>query len=105
MLRSLALAAFLLLCLFWAMTVVDEPESTAASSLATDKAPAEADPGVTARVAVSGGAFIPVTTNIDELNDDGDCSLREAIEAATIDSATDACPAGNGGDTVILLGS
>lgn len=102
MLRALTLAAFLLLSLLWAMNVVDEPEGVATSSLATDKAPAEAELGVTARVAVTGGTLITVTTNVDELNNDGDCSLREAIEAATTDSTSDGCPAGNGGDTVTL---
>jgi len=38
---------------------------------------------------------IYVDTFIDELNDDGDCSLREAIEAANDDQAVDNCPPGN----------
>ena len=37
-----------------------------------------------------------VTTLEDELNTDGDCSLREAIEAANTNAAVDACPAGDG---------
>jgi len=48
------------------------------------------------------GTTITVTTAMDELNDDGDCSLREAIQAANTDSAVDACPAGSGADTIIL---
>lgn len=53
------------------------------------------------------GAFeftpgIPVNTLDDELNSDGDCSLREAIQAANTDSAVDACLAGSGADTIIL---
>jgi CSLREA domain-containing protein len=44
----------------------------------------------------------PVTTTDDELTTDGDCSLREAIQAANTDSAVDACPAGSGGDTILL---
>jgi CSLREA domain-containing protein len=45
-------------------------------------------------------ATITVTTTADELNSDGDCSLREAIQAANTDAAVDACPAGSGADTI-----
>ena len=45
---------------------------------------------------------ITVNTTEDELNEDGDCSLREAIQAANTDSAVDACVAGNGEDTINL---
>lgn len=48
------------------------------------------------------GSSITVTTTSDELNQDGDCSLREAIVAANTDQAVDACPAGNGEDTIYL---
>jgi CSLREA domain-containing protein len=41
------------------------------------------------------GVNILVSTIQDELNQDGDCSLREAIQAANTDSAVDACPAGS----------
>ncbi len=44
---------------------------------------------------------ITVTTTEDELNADGDCSLREAIVAANTDTAVDACDAG-GADDVIM---
>jgi CSLREA domain-containing protein len=44
----------------------------------------------------------PITTTDDELTTDGDCSLREAIQAANTDAAVDACPAGSGGDTILL---
>ena len=37
---------------------------------------------------------IKVTTAQDELNEDGDCSLREAIQAANTDAPVDACAAG-----------
>jgi CSLREA domain-containing protein len=47
-------------------------------------------------------AAITVTTTDDELNADGDCSLREAIQAANTDAAVDACPAGSGADTITL---
>jgi CSLREA domain-containing protein len=45
---------------------------------------------------------IAVTTTADELNADGDCSLREAIQAANANAAVDACPAGSGADTITL---
>jgi|GEM_PF-2415435 len=45
---------------------------------------------------------ITVNTFDDELNNDGDCSLREAIEAANSDTAVDGCPAGNGSDKINL---
>jgi CSLREA domain-containing protein len=45
-------------------------------------------------------ADIVVNTTDDELNADGDCSLREAIQAANTDQAVDACPAGGGSDTL-----
>lgn len=45
---------------------------------------------------------ITVNTTNDELNNDGDCSLREAVIAANTDTAVDACPAGNGADTIIV---
>ncbi len=51
---------------------------------------------------VAWAATITVTTTDDELNSDGDCSLREAIAAANGDVATDACPAGNGADNITL---
>ena len=47
-------------------------------------------------------ADITVTTFTDELNTDGDCSLREAIQAANTDAAVDACSAGNVSDLIIL---
>jgi CSLREA domain-containing protein len=40
-------------------------------------------------------ADITVSTTDDELNDDGDCSLREAIEAADTNAAVDGCAAGS----------
>ena len=45
-------------------------------------------------------SVITVNTIDDELNEDGDCSLREAIRAANSDSQVDGCPAGDGGDTI-----
>lgn len=45
-------------------------------------------------------ADLTVTTLEDELNSDGDCSLREAIEAANTDTAVDTCGSGSGDDTI-----
>ena len=45
-------------------------------------------------------ADIVINTTNDELNADGDCSLREAIQAANTDQPVDACSAGSGVDTV-----
>jgi CSLREA domain-containing protein len=45
---------------------------------------------------------ITVDTTDDEINEDGDCSLREAIQAANTDSAIDGCLAGSGEDTINL---
>ena len=42
---------------------------------------------------------IAVTTTADELNADGDCSLREAVRAANTNVAVDACPAGQSDQT------
>ena len=48
------------------------------------------------------GTAIQVDTTTDELNSNGNCSLREAIRAANLDMAIDACPAGNGADMIVL---
>jgi CSLREA domain-containing protein len=48
------------------------------------------------------GPHIHVDTTADELNADGDCSLREAIRAANLDVAVDGCPAGSGPDDVLV---
>lgn len=53
-------------------------------------------------VPAQAGTTIVVTTTDDELNTDGDCSLREAIKAANTDSIISGCPAGNGADTIVL---
>lgn len=57
-------------------------------------------PAVPARA--TSDAVINVNTLADELNTDGDCSLREAIQAANTNSAVDACPAGAGDDKINL---
>ncbi len=47
-------------------------------------------------------ATITVNTSDDEINGDGDCSLREAIRAANMDTAVDACPPGVGADEIFV---
>jgi CSLREA domain-containing protein len=46
-------------------------------------------------------AVINVNTTNDELNGDGDCSLREAIEVANRDAAISGCTAGSGVNDII----
>ena len=50
-------------------------------------------------------ATITVNTSADELNSDGDCSLREAVQSANTDSAVDLCTAGSGADTINFASS
>ena len=45
---------------------------------------------------------IPVTSPNDGIGVNGDCTLREAIEAANSDSVLDACPAGSGADVILI---
>ena len=47
-------------------------------------------------------AVIHVTTHRDELNSDGDCSLREAVRSANLDNSVDACTKGNDKDWILL---
>ncbi len=54
-------------------------------------------PGIVAQA-----ADITVTTFEDEINADGDCSLREAVLAANLNQAVDNCPAGTGYDNIHL---
>jgi CSLREA domain-containing protein len=56
-----------------------------------------------APTAVAGGLVIEVTTTEDELLDDGDCSLREAILAANTNAPVDNCGAGVSGADFIML--
>jgi CSLREA domain-containing protein len=48
------------------------------------------------------GGPIVVNTVSNENNNDGDCSLREAISSANTDSRYDSCIAGSGADTILL---
>ena len=45
---------------------------------------------------------ILVTTGLDSLDEDGSCSLREAVIAANTDAAVDSCAAGSGADRVLV---
>ena len=47
-------------------------------------------------------ASIAVDTTNDELNGDGACSLREALQAANTDGAVSGCAAGSGADTITV---
>jgi CSLREA domain-containing protein len=58
--------------------------------------------GFAIMIPVRASTTITVSTTADELNQNGNCSLREAIQAANTDTAVDACPAGSGTDTIIL---
>ena len=48
------------------------------------------------------GAIINVNTTVDDVVDNGNCTLREAIIAANIDQPVDTCPPGSGADTILL---
>ncbi len=52
-------------------------------------------------IAMEAGSTITVTTTTDDTNN-GNCTLREAIDAANLNTAVDACQAGTGDDTIIL---
>ncbi|HEX6288136.1 MAG TPA: PA14 domain-containing protein [Herpetosiphonaceae bacterium] len=56
--------------------------------------------GTPARTALA--ASITVTTTVDEVSANGQCSLREAVRAANLDQAVGGCPAGSGADTIML---
>ncbi|MEZ4367640.1 MAG: thrombospondin type 3 repeat-containing protein [Kofleriaceae bacterium] len=48
---------------------------------------------------------IVVDSTVDQVTDDGNCTLREAVIAANTDSAVDGCEAGSGADTIRLPSS
>lgn len=50
-------------------------------------------------------AVITVTTTADEIAEDSQCSLREAIIAANTDAPLGGCPAGEGADTITFASS
>lgn len=59
--------------------------------------------GLLACTAGAGAATITVDTLADELNANGNCSLREALQAANANAAVDGCTAGTAGLDTILL--
>lgn len=59
--------------------------------------------GLLSCATLAGAATITVTTLADELNTNGNCSLREAVQAANTNAAVDACAAGAAGADVIVL--
>jgi CSLREA domain-containing protein len=55
------------------------------------------------QVQIAHAATISVNTIADELNSDGDCSIREAIQAANTNAAVDVCVAGAADPTVDVI--
>ena len=53
-------------------------------------------------VPIARAATITVSVTADDNTVNGNCTLREAIIASNTDTAVDACPAGNGADTISL---
>src|SRR4051794_12663904 len=93
MLRLLTLAAFLLVALLWAMTAMAATGRPLASPQSTD---------TVASATVTPTGLITVTTVDDDISINGNCSLREALQAAAVDQVVDACPPGDGGDVIAL---
>ncbi|MGH2655968.1 MAG: CSLREA domain-containing protein [Actinomycetota bacterium] len=58
--------------------------------------------GVFAVAPAAHAATIAVNTTADEVNSDGDCSLREALISANTDAVSDACTVGSGPDTITI---
>jgi CSLREA domain-containing protein len=54
------------------------------------------------QVSAAASSGIAVTTTTDSVAGDGQCSLREALQAADTDSPDDACPAGHGADIITV---
>lgn len=54
---------------------------------------------VASRATSAAATQIVVTTTADEATNDGDCSLREAFQAANGNAVRDACPAGSNTST------
>lgn len=58
--------------------------------------------GVLAGREAQAQGVITVTIGVEGTNTDGQCSLREAIEAANTDTSVDGCVAGNGVDKIVF---
>src|SRR6476660_4143052 len=54
--------------------------------------------------AASATTITPSTTT-DDITNNGNCTLREAVQAANTNTAVDACPAGSSGADMIQLGT
>ncbi len=76
--------------------------STRSSSLRRAVGVAVCAFGVAIAARGAAAATIVVDTEADGIDTAGDCSLREAIEAANTDAAVDGCTAGSGADVVRL---
>jgi len=77
--------------------------TTASPTSGATNTPTSIISGSSTPTATSGPqTVIFVTYNGDELNSNGNCSLREAIRAANTHTAVDACPAGVGQVTIQL---
>jgi CSLREA domain-containing protein len=100
MLRSIAVAALLLLALLWSMSAHATIGNTSITIDDIDQNASVAN--IAATTAITTSANITVTTIEDEINTDGDCSLREALQAAFNDAPEDACPPGSGADTIFV---
>lgn len=98
-------AAILVVALF-ALCLQSTDRYEFAAAVAADTNEAEQD--VQVYLPVFGyhplSALIHVTTTNDELNDDGDCSLREAIRTANTNRRVDNCAVGSVRDTIVLPG-
>src|SRR5436305_561804 len=55
-----------------------------------------------AHAATRAGAVIHVTTGADDVTKNGNCTLREALQAADTNKAVDTCAAGTGPDTIVV---
>lgn len=55
---------------------------------------------VMTRLPLASAATIAVDSLADDLDANGNCTLREAIQAANTDAAVDHCAAGQGADTI-----
>lgn len=75
-------------------------ENSVPAALAKDESTEAIIPAVVDAPELALATVITVNTTTDELNADGDCSLREAVQAANQDKAVSGCPAGSGVDTI-----
>ena len=55
-----------------------------------------------ALINISHAATINVDSSSDALQNDDNCTLREAVQAANTDQAVDRCAAGSGADIIVI---